>query len=200
MCHISLSRFLPFSRFTYLCCSHTVTSRPLLTTTSLTIPSTCSCRTFPSRSEGHTQLCTRIAKFGFLSKSDVQTQLVDPPPCARLLLLRVLASLSMSLCVRVCALEPVCVSVSRGIIDRPRRTSWSSARGGLALIEQQFRHTTERSKNNDGVSQRRRQRMGSLFPRIRQRTQRLHVLLAKFLTPTCCAPWALDRSRPAPCE
>ena len=34
----------PFSCFTRLCCSCTVTSRPLLTTTSLTIPSTRSCR------------------------------------------------------------------------------------------------------------------------------------------------------------
>ena len=39
---ISLS---PFSCLTHLCCSRTVTSRPLPTTTSLTIPSTCSCRT-----------------------------------------------------------------------------------------------------------------------------------------------------------
>ena len=42
---ISLS---PFSCLTHPCCFRTVTSRPLPTTTSLTIPSTCSCRTFPS--------------------------------------------------------------------------------------------------------------------------------------------------------
>ena len=38
----------PFSCLTRLCCSRTVTSRPLLTTASLTLPSTRSCRTFPS--------------------------------------------------------------------------------------------------------------------------------------------------------
>ena len=38
----------PFSWFTYPCCSLTVTSRPLPTTTSLTPTSTSSCRTFPS--------------------------------------------------------------------------------------------------------------------------------------------------------
>ena len=38
----------PFSRLTRLCCSCTVTSRPLPATTSLTPTSTSSCRTFPS--------------------------------------------------------------------------------------------------------------------------------------------------------
>ena len=38
----------PASCVTHLCCFRTVTSRPVLTTTSLTIPSTRSCRTFPS--------------------------------------------------------------------------------------------------------------------------------------------------------
>ena len=44
---LSISTSL-FSRFTLPCCSCTVTSRPIPTTTSLTTPSTSSCRTFPS--------------------------------------------------------------------------------------------------------------------------------------------------------
>ena len=48
MCHPSPSRLLP-SDVTHRCCSRTVTSRPLPTTTSLTIPSTRSCRTYLSQ-------------------------------------------------------------------------------------------------------------------------------------------------------
>ena len=45
--HLSVSP-PPFSCLIHPCCSLTVTSRPLPTTTSLTIPSTRSCRTYPS--------------------------------------------------------------------------------------------------------------------------------------------------------
>ena len=68
----------------------------------------------------------------------------------------------------------------RKIISRPRRTKVSP-----------------HHKKNDGLFQRRRQRVGSLFPRVRQRTQRCHLLLVKFLTLTCGARGS-DRVRGSP--
>ena len=71
--HLSISPS-PFSCLIHPCCSLTVTSRPLPTTTSQTIPSTRSCRTVRVlKGAGHAPLRTCIAKFGYLTKSDANT-------------------------------------------------------------------------------------------------------------------------------
>ena len=60
----------PFSCCTRLCCSCTVTSRPVPTTTPLTPTSTSSCRTFPSYKRR-----TCITKFCYLAKSEAKHRL-----------------------------------------------------------------------------------------------------------------------------
>ena len=77
-CHNSPSRFLPLSCFTRLCCSHTVTSRPLPTTTSLTIPSTRSCRTYLSKKAQGVRHSAHASRSLAPWPSQMQTQVMSP--------------------------------------------------------------------------------------------------------------------------
>ena len=75
MCVIPLHLAFSVPCFTHLCCSCTVTSRPLLTTNSLRISSTDFGELARHESAGHAPLRTSIAKFGYLAKSDENTGL-----------------------------------------------------------------------------------------------------------------------------
>ena len=80
--HISPS---PYSCLTRLCCSRTVTSRPLPTTTSLTIPSNVLAVLSRPKNARHAPLCTCIAKFGYLARSDANTFVMSPTSSTKIL-------------------------------------------------------------------------------------------------------------------
>ena len=87
---LHMCRFLsispsPFSWFTYPCCSCTVTSKPIPTTTSLTPTSTWSCRTFPTWKRRSSALRPRMSCLATWPSSFL-TQVMSPRSSTRSLL------------------------------------------------------------------------------------------------------------------